>query len=35
MKRVCSVALDIASGMSVLHKHNIVHGGTPPKTTWQ
>ena len=33
MKRVCSVALDIASGMAALHKHNVVHGGQPLKTS--
>ena len=27
MRRICSVALDIASGMAVLHKRNVVHGG--------
>ena len=33
MKRVCSVALDIASGMAVLHKHDVVHGGALPLDT--
>ena len=27
MKRVCSVAHDIASGMASLHKRDVVHGG--------
>ena len=30
MKRVCSVAHDIASGMASLHKRNVVHGGAQP-----
>ena len=37
MKRVCSVAYDIASGMALLHKRSVVHGGTlqPEWSSWR